>query len=141
MYQHEPRHVDVLVESLEFENGNTVQTPIIDDVKNPVWRDSEQINKYRSHVARCLFFSQCKTDVTSAANELCQSMLDPSQHSFFALKRLVRYMKGERQWIKDFEFGDMSSEVTVFSDSDWAGEQETRKFVERGSRARGTTFF
>ena len=26
-----------------------------------------------------------------------------------------------------FEFGDMSSEVTVFSDSDWAGEKETRK--------------
>ena len=57
LYQHDPRHVDVLVESLALENGNTVQTPIIDDVKdeNPVWLDPEQISKYRSHVARCLF--------------------------------------------------------------------------------------
>ena len=56
-YQHDSRHVDVLVESLGLENGNTVQTPMIDDVKdeNPVWLDSEQISKYRSHVARCLF--------------------------------------------------------------------------------------
>ena len=40
LYQHDLRHVDVLVESLEFENGNTVQTPIDDDVKadNPVVR-------------------------------------------------------------------------------------------------------
>ena len=38
-YQHDPRHVDVLVESLGLETGNTVQTPIVDDVKdeNPVW--------------------------------------------------------------------------------------------------------
>ena len=52
LYQHGLRHVDVLVESLGLENGNTVQTPMVDDVKddNPVWLDSEQISKYRSHV-------------------------------------------------------------------------------------------
>ena len=39
LYQHDPRHVDVLIKSLGFENGNTVQSPIIDYVKdeNPVW--------------------------------------------------------------------------------------------------------
>ena len=60
MYQHDPRHVDVLVESVGLENGHTVQTPKIDDVKdeNPAWLDSEQISKYRSDVARCLFLSQ-----------------------------------------------------------------------------------
>ena len=37
---------------------------------------------------------------------------------------LVRYLKGERQWIQVFELKDMSSEVTVFSDSDWAGHKK-----------------
>ena len=32
LYQHDPRHV--LVESLGLENGDTVQTRIIDDVKD-----------------------------------------------------------------------------------------------------------
>ena len=70
-----------------FKNGNTVQTPTIDDVKveNPVWSGSEQIRKYRSLVARCLFVSQA--DRTFAVNELCQRMSDPSQHSFSTLKR------------------------------------------------------
>ena len=47
MYQHDPRHVEVLVEPLELENGSTVQTPIVDDVKdeNPVQLDPEQISK------------------------------------------------------------------------------------------------
>ena len=38
LYQHDSRHVDVLVESLGLENGNTVQAPTVDVVKdvNPV---------------------------------------------------------------------------------------------------------
>ena len=96
LYQHDPRHVDVLCEILGLENGNTVQTPIINEVKddNPVWLDSEQISKYRSHVARCLSLSHDIADITFAVNELCQRKSDPSQHSFSKLKRLVRYLKG-----------------------------------------------
>ena len=107
LYQHDSRHVDVLVESLGLENGNTVQTPTVDVVKdvNPVWLDPQQIGKDRSHVARCLFFSQDRAEITCAVNELCQRMSDPSQHSFTRLKRLVRSLEGERQWIQVFEFG------------------------------------
>ena len=47
LYQHDPRNADVFVQSLVLENGNTVLTPIIDDVKdeNPVRLDSEQIQQ------------------------------------------------------------------------------------------------
>ena len=75
---------------------NTVQIPIIDNVKdeNPVWLDSEQISRYRSHVARCLFLSQDSADITFAVNELCRRMSDPSQ---------TQYLKGERHWIRGFQ--------------------------------------
>ena len=55
--------------------------------------DPEQISKDRSHVARCVFLSQDRADITCAGNELCQRMSDPTQHSFAKLKRLVRYLK------------------------------------------------
>ena len=82
LHQHDPRHVGVVVESL-----NEVQTPKTDDVKdeNLVWLDSKQVGKYRSHVARCLFLSQDRADradITFAVNELCQRLSDTSQHSF-----------------------------------------------------------
>ena len=132
LYQHEPRHVYVLVGNLRLENGNTVQTSIVDDVKdeNPVWFDPEQISKYRSHVARCLFLSQDRADTTFVVTELCQRMSDlsdPTQHSFVKMKRLVRYLKGERQWIQVFEFGNMSSEVKVFQTHTGPETHETRK--------------
>ena len=128
------RHVDVLVESLGLESGNTVQTPRVDDVEdeNPVQLDPERISKCRSHVARCLFLGQDRADKTFAVNELCQKMSDPSQHSFAKLNPLVRYLKGRRQWIPVFKFGDMSSEVTVFYDSEWAGDKETRNSSSAG---------
>ena len=135
LYQHDPRHVDVLVESLGLEKGNTVKTPRVDDAKdeNPVRLDPDQASKYRSHVARCLFLSQDRAVMTFAVNELCQRLTDCLQHSFSRLKRLVRYLKGVRQWIQVFELGDMSAEVTVFSDSGLAGDKETRKSSSAGA--------
>ena len=71
-------------------------------------------------------YSVRSEQTTFAVNELCWRMSDPSQPSFTKLKQLVQYFKGERerQWIQVFEFGNMSSEVTVVSDSDWAGDKE-----------------
>ena len=70
---------------------------LIDDVKdeNPVWLHPKQASEYRSHVARCLFLSPDRADITFAVNELRRRMSDPSAHCFTKLKRLVRYKKGE----------------------------------------------
>ena len=97
LYQHDPRRVDVLVANLGLVKGNAVQTPIIDDVKdeNPVWLHPKQASEYRSHVARCLFLSPDRADITFAVNELRRRMSDPSAHCFTKLKRVVRYKKGE----------------------------------------------
>ena len=100
--------------------------------------DLEQISKYRFHVARCLFLSQDRADITFAVDELCQKMSDPTQHSFAKLNGLVRYLKGGRKWTQVCKVGDMSLEVIVFSDSDWAEDKENEGIVKRGSFARGT---
>ena len=43
------------------------------------------------------------------------------------MKRLARYLKRERQLGQVFEYGKLAEELTVFTDSDWAGCKETRK--------------
>ena len=58
----------------------------------------DQHHRYRSQVARCLFFSQDRADTTFIVNELCQKMSSPNQQSLAKLKRLARYLKRERQW-------------------------------------------
>ena len=85
VYQHDPRHVDVLVKDLGLEHGNSVQTPATPDVaeeeeSEPLSQD--QHHRYRSQVARCLFLSQDRADMTFIVNELCQKMSSPNQQSF-----------------------------------------------------------
>ena len=91
LYQHDPQHTGFLIESLRLENRNTVQTRKVDDVndENPAQLDPEQIGWYGSHVARCLFLSQYRADMTFAVNELCQEMSDPTQHSLIQTTRSV----------------------------------------------------
>ena len=101
MYQHDPRHIDVLVNHLGLESGNSVQTPATPEVteeEKPEPLSQAQHHKYRSQVARCLFFSQDRADMTFIVNELCQRMSSPTQQSLAKLKRFVRYLKRERQW-------------------------------------------
>ena len=81
MYQHDPRHVDVLVKDLGLEHGNSVQTPaapgaLEEEESEPLSQD--QHHRYRSLVARCLFLSQDRADITFIVNELCQKMSNPN---------------------------------------------------------------
>ena len=100
VYQHGPRHVDVLVKDLGLEHGNSVQTPATPGVMEK--EESEpftqvQHEQYRSQVARCLVLSQDRADITFIVNELCQ-MSSPNQQCLAKLKRIARYLKRERQW-------------------------------------------
>ena len=58
--------------------------------------------------------------------------VEPNQQGLARLKRLARYLKRERQWGQVFEYGAMTKDLTVFTDSDWAGCKETRKSSSAG---------
>ena len=91
MFQHDPIHVDVLVKDLGLEHSNSVQTPATHDAteeEGPERLSQVQHSKYRSQVARCVFLSQDRADITFIVNELCRRMSSPTQ-------KLVRYLKRE----------------------------------------------
>ena len=49
----------------------------------------------------------------------------PSESDWTAAKRVIRYLKGTRDW--KLNLGGNSEELVAFSDSDWAGDTGTRK--------------
>ena len=70
MYQHDPRHVDVLVKDLGLEHGNSVQTPAAPNVteeEEPEPLEQELHHRYKSLVARCFFLSQDRAELYAAA--------------------------------------------------------------------------
>ena len=72
MHQHDARRADVLVKDLGNEHVNSVKTPAAHDVTDEEAEplDQTQRSKYRSQVARCVFFSQDRADITNIVNEL-----------------------------------------------------------------------
>ena len=64
--------------------------------------------------------------------KLCQKISSPTQQRINKLKRLARYLKRERQWGHVFAHRKKAEELTVFTDSDWAGRKETRKSWSAG---------
>ena len=89
VYQHDLRHVDVLVKK---KTKRTTQR-----LKTPDSLESDLLSRYRSQVTRCLFLSQDRANITFTVYELCRRMSKPTQQSLVKLKRLVGYVKGERQ--------------------------------------------
>ena len=130
MYQHYPRHVDVHVKDLGLEHGNSVQTPATPDVteeeeSEPLSQD--QHHKYKSQVAKCLFLSQDRADITFIVNELCPKDVESQSTERCKAGKACQLFERERQWGQVFEYGHLAEELTVFTDSDWAGCNETRK--------------
>ena len=79
MYQHDPSHVDVFVKKLGPERGHSVNTPTTHDVTESEAEplDQAQHSKYRSQVARCVFLSQDRADITFVVNEIASEDVEP----------------------------------------------------------------
>ena len=147
VYAHDPRHVDVLINDLDLAECKPVATPACDGSKQP--DDDEglswsNVKLFQSCVARCNYLAQDRTDIAYAVNELCQSMSSPNNKAFRKLKRLARYLKGEREWQLLIPFDVCIDQIIAYTDSDWAGDQATRKSVSSAAlclrcRGQGTT--
>ena len=152
-YKHDARHVDVLVEEFNLSRCKPISTPVAsggprgggekkEDDHEDAFGDRDgkvadwaAISAYRSHVARANYIAQDRPDIGYAVCALCQEMAAPTIGALRRLKRLVRYLKGQRQWTQLFEFPDAgpgSEPIRGHCDLDWAGDQVTRRSTSAG---------
>ena len=132
--QHDPRHVDVFVEDLGLEHADLVQTPAVLDVtdEEPEPLDQMQSGKYRSQVARYLFLSQDRADMTFFVNGLCQRNVKPHASEPCQVAKASQYWKREEAVGTDLQLWKMSEQVMTYSYSDWAMCKGTRKSSSAG---------
>ncbi|XP_019179176.1 PREDICTED: uncharacterized protein LOC109174393 [Ipomoea nil] len=84
--------------------------------------------QYRSLAGALQYLTITRPDPCFAVNQLCQHMHALTESHWEQLKRVLRYVKGT------ITFGlhirkSVSKELHVFSDSDWVGCLEDRKFT------------
>jgi hypothetical protein len=94
----------------------------------------EQQKIYRSGVGTLLqFVKHSRPDINNPVRELSKSMDCASEASFKEMKRVIKFVLDTRQYglkLQPSLLGDDKEwSITVYSDSDWAGDKETRRSI------------
>ena len=76
---------------------------------------------------RLQYLAQDRIDLQFAAKELARDMQAPTEWSWQQLKRAVRYLHGCDRLVQQFFQQDMPERLPVYTDSDFAGCQRTRR--------------
>ena len=58
-------------------------------------------------------------------------MSNPKEGDDQVVKRIIRYLKGKPRVAIRYQFQEESESITVYTDSDWAGDEVTRRSGRR----------
>ena len=142
-YEADPRHAEVMVKVSRLEGANGVKTP---GEEEKSWATEEngrplsapEAREYRGLAARANYLGQDRADICYAAKEACRGMAAPTQGDLRALRRLARYLVQAPRVVWRYAWQEPTSELSVFTDSDWAGCIRTRKSTSGGCILLGT---
>lgn len=81
---------------------------------------------FRSLAGKLQYLTLTRPDIQYAVNFVCQRMHSPTVSNFSLLKRILRYIKGTSTFgLHMYKHSPLT--LNAYSDSDWAGCQNSRK--------------
>jgi hypothetical protein len=146
-YEADDRHAQIVIESLGLSHAKPCVTPAVkpaepaqknkqnkDDMNNPNFHEDNENNsnfdearRYKSLAARLNYLATDRVDIQFAVCAIARGMANPSLEDWTRLKRLGRYLKYRPKLVNHFGFQEHYTQLRVQTDSDWAGDRETRK--------------
>ena len=117
-----------------LQDSQPVVTPAVsrndDDDEAEEDASAEEHRTLRRIVGKCQFLAPRRPDIAFATNRLARSVAKPSKSDIIASKRLLRYLRGTMDLgLKMQVRNRVCTTLTVFADSDWAGDRPMRKSV------------
>ena len=121
-----------------------VKTPYVKPVAavtgaqvGPKYLSSADAILYRRAAARINYIALGRPDLSFASRVASTHMSCPKEGDDQLIKRIIRYLKGKPRVAIRYKFQEESEGITVFTDSDWAGDKVTRKSTSGGVVCRG----
>ena len=105
-----------------------------DDVELMDWRATQ----FRSLAARANYLALDRPDIQYAVKELCRTMSRPTESSWRKLTRVAKYLIHRPRMVLDYLWQEEVSELSTYSDANWAGCVTTRKSTSDGAVMAGT---
>jgi hypothetical protein len=102
-----------------------------DALRDKVLQD-HAAHEYRSRVGKIMFMATDRRDLQFASKEAARDMANPTLLSEAKVKRIVRYVRNMPMVSMNFEVMEKPTTITITTDSDWAGDVESRKSTSGG---------
>lgn len=111
----------------------------VEDGEEETPMEGAEAKKFRGIAARANYLGLDRPDIQYTTKEVCRNMSKPKKRHWRKLKRLARYLVMYPRLIWKFEDDGRAREdwLDVFSDSDWAGDKESRKSTSPGMASLG----
>ena len=142
-YEADERHSALVIKELELEGAKPVSTPYGPEEHKPLENmevtplDTKEASRYRAIVARLNYLAQDRPDLQYAVKEACKRMSAPTAQDWPALRRIGRYLVGAPRAVQLMAWQEEPGHITVFADSDWAGDKTSAKSTSGGMVFRG----
>jgi len=128
------RHAQRIIADLGLQNAKSVDTPAVKRTaaeveatkREPVVAQKVQ-TLFRSNTMRGAYLSIDRPDLGDAVKALATAMKTPKESDMQRLRRFGRYLVGVPNLMRVFYKQKLPKGVTMYGDSDWAGDLLSRK--------------
>ncbi len=123
------RYIETILERFGFNDARPVSTPMDPNTHLPYLDEAEvDILDYQSRVGSLMHTAVClRWDISYAVGVVSRHTAAPGVEHLNAVNRIFRYLRGTSDHVLVYDGNVGSSEPTVYSDSDWAGDKTDRK--------------
>lgn len=138
-YEAGQRHAELIIGQLKLEESKSVVIPgAREEQTKPFEQEGELMNPqdasaYRMVAARLDYLAMGRPDIQYATQEIAKQMSRPNAHHWLLIKRMGRYLKKVPRLVQTFDWLTEITDITGYSDSDWAGDLLTRKSTSGGA--------
>jgi hypothetical protein len=134
-YEADRKHRQIVMETLGFDEkskGIAVNGRIDDSDDSGEELQGPEATSFRALAARVNYLSQDSPDVQYAAKEVCREMSKPTTRSWRKLKVLARFLLEREAVVWKYAWQCEGANLSLYTDSDWAGCRRTRKSTSGG---------
>lgn len=122
-------YIEKLIGKLGLQDAKVARTPMDQGyVKDKTASENlKDVSQYRSVVGAVMYIAvTARPDIAAAASILGRKFSAPTEIDWTTAKRVVRYLKATKDW--KLKLGCEGGKLLeAYSDSDWAGDPDTRK--------------
>ena len=128
IFIYQEKYADDLLKKFRMTDCKPTSTPMGTNEKLSKEDGKEKVDEtiYRSLVGSLIYLTNTRPDIQHAVSIVSRFMSKPSKSHFTAAKRILRYVKGTKNFGIIYK-AESDCDLIGYTDSDWAGSIDDRK--------------